>query len=32
MKDHVKNQAVEETVLEGWVRGGVPSREMPMKA
>ena len=32
MKDHVKNQAVEETVLEGWVRGGVSSREMPMKA
>jgi hypothetical protein len=27
MERHIKNPAVEESALAGWVRGGVPSRE-----
>jgi hypothetical protein len=31
MEKHVKNQEVEESALEGWVRGGIHSRELSGK-
>ena len=31
METHVKNQKVEESALEGWVRGGINSRELSGK-
>jgi hypothetical protein len=30
MQDHVKNAAVEDSALNGWVRGGAATRDLPV--